>query len=68
MTRDIWEKAAGILTSLRRTGIKIPLSDLLIASLAISAGYEVFTTDPHFEQVHGLKLYSFPEIHQKIVI
>lgn len=59
MTRDIWEKAGEISASLRRKGITIPLSDLIIAALALSGGYEVFTIDPHFEQVHGLKLYSF---------
>ena len=59
MTRDIWEKAGEISASLRRKGITIPLSDLLISALAIYVGYEVFTIDPHFEQVHGLKLYNF---------
>ena len=59
MTRDIWEKAGEISASLRRKEITIPLSDLIIAALAVSRGYEVFTIYPHFEQVHGLKLYSF---------
>lgn len=59
MTRDIWEKAGEISASPRRKGITIPLSDLIIAALALSGGYEVFTIDPHFEQVHGLKFYSF---------
>ncbi|MFH1932208.1 MAG: PIN domain-containing protein [Pseudomonadota bacterium] len=59
MTRDIWEKAGEISASLRRKGVTIPLSDLIISALAISGGYEVFTIDPHFEQVHGLKLYGF---------
>ena len=59
MTRDIWEKAGEMSASLRRKGITMPLSDLIIAALAISGGYEVFTIDPRFEQVHGLKLYGF---------
>ena len=58
MTRDIWEKAGEISASLRRKGITIPLSDLIISALAISGDYEVFTIDPHFEQVHGLKLHN----------
>ena len=58
MTRDIWEKAGEISASLRRKGVTIPLSDLIISALAISGGYEVFTIDPHFEQVHGLKLHN----------
>ena len=59
MTRDIWEKAGEISAFLRRKRVTIPLSDLMIAALALSGGYEVFTIDPHFEQVNGLKLYSF---------
>jgi len=59
MTRDIWEKAGEISASLRRKGITIPLSDLIISALAISVDYEVFTIDPHFKQVHGLKLHNF---------
>jgi len=60
MTRDIWEQAGKISAVLRKKGSTIPLSDLIIASLALSSGYEVFTTDPHFERVHGLKFYNFP--------
>lgn len=59
MTRDIWEKAGEISAFLRRKGVTIPLSDLIISALAISVDYEVFTIDPHFEQVHGLKLHNF---------
>ena len=59
MTRETWKKAGEISASLRRKGITIPLSDLIVASLAISEGCEVFTVDSHFEQVKGLKLYSF---------
>jgi predicted nucleic acid-binding protein len=59
MTRDIWKKAGEISASLQRKGITIPLSDLTIASLAISLPCEIFTVDSHFEHVKGLKLYSF---------
>ncbi len=59
MTGNIWEKAAEISASPRRKRITIPLSDLIVSAVAISGGYEVFTIDPHFEQVHGLKLHNF---------
>ena len=59
MNRDAWKKAGEISASLRRKGLTIPLSDLIVVSLAISEGCEVFTVDSHFEQVKGLKLYSF---------
>lgn len=60
MTRDIWEQAGKISAVLRKKGLTIPLSDLIIASLALSSGYQVLTIDPHFEQVQGLNLYNFP--------
>lgn len=59
MSRDAWEKAGEISASLRRKGITIPLSDLIVASLAISEDCEVFTVDSHFEHVKELKRYDF---------
>ena len=55
-----WKKAGEIAASLRREGITIPLSDLIVASLAISEGCEVFTVDSHFEYVKELHLHCFP--------
>ncbi len=60
MTQDVWAKAGSISADLRRKGVTIPLSDLIIASLALSGGLEVYTIDPHFEHVPGLKLYTPP--------
>jgi len=57
ITRDIWVTAGEISASLRRTGITIPLSDLIIAAIALSGGHEVFTIDPHFNKVDGLRLH-----------
>ena len=59
MTRDNWEQAGQISAVLRKKGTTIPLSDLIIASVAISNGCKVFTIDPYFEHVQGLNLYSF---------
>jgi hypothetical protein len=58
MTLDIWEKAGEISASLRKNGITIPLTDLIIAAMALSEDLEVFTIDPHFKEVHGLRLYK----------
>ena len=55
VTWDTWEKAGVLSRDLRRRGITIPLSDMIIASLAIVGGYEVLTVDPHFQHVPGLK-------------
>jgi len=56
-TRDIWVTAGEISASLRRKGIAIPLSDLIIAAAALSGDHEIFTIDPHFDKVDGLSLH-----------
>ena len=60
ITRDIWVAAGKMSASLRSTGIIIPLSDLIIAGTALSGGHEIFTIDPHFEKVDGLRLHNVP--------
>ena len=55
VTWDAWEKAGELSRDLRRRGITIPLSDMIIASLAMVEDYEVLTVDPHFQHVPGLK-------------
>ena len=58
ITRDIWVTAGEISASLRVTGITIPLSDLIIAATALSGEHEIFTIDPHFNKVDGLRLHN----------
>jgi len=60
ITRDIWEAAGEISASLRGTGVTIPLSDLIIAAVALSGGHEIFTIDPHFFKVDRLRLHNVP--------
>lgn len=52
-----WKSAGELSASLRREGLTLPLSDLVIAALAFEHRCEVFTLDPHFEQVPGLTLH-----------
>jgi predicted nucleic acid-binding protein len=59
--RTVWQRAGDLSAGLRRQGLTIPLSDLVIAATAIGEEAEVFTRDPHFEKVPGIKLYTFPE-------
>ena len=42
-----------------RTTINIK-DDLMEALTALSRGHEIFTIDPHFEKVDGLRLHSVP--------
>jgi len=58
MSAALWEKAAERQISLRKSGLTIPLSDLLIATIAIENDLSVFTLDKHFEQIPGLRLYQ----------
>lgn len=53
---NIWIKAGKLSFNLRRKGITIPTSDLLIAALALESGCKVFTLDTNFEKIPGLTL------------
>lgn len=55
-----WKRAGEFSASLRRKGITLPLSDLIIGALAIEHGYRVYTLDTHFKQIPNLKLYTPP--------
>ncbi len=56
-TRETWSDAGSLSAELRRKGVTLPLSDLVIATLAVEHDTEVFTTDAHFGKIPGLKLY-----------
>jgi hypothetical protein len=58
MNREKWQMAGEISASLRRKGVTIPLSDILIASVALNQDCEIFTTDPHFDSIPGLRLHK----------
>ena len=57
ITRSNWEKAGDLESTLRKKGITIPLSDLIIASAAVSGNIEVYTIDPHFRSIPRVRLY-----------
>lgn len=54
MTEAIWIKAGQLSAALRKTGKTIPLSDILIASLAIEHSLAVMTVDEHFRIIPGV--------------
>ncbi len=56
--KEVWQHAGEVSATLRKKGLTIPLSDILIASTAIIEGYEVFTIDPRFEKIPGLILHK----------
>jgi predicted nucleic acid-binding protein len=53
-----WRSAARIGRHLIATGRTLPLSDLVIAAVALQRDMAVYTTDPHFDLVPELKRYS----------
>jgi len=53
-----WKQAGELSASLRRKGVTVPLSDLIIAALALEHRCEVYTLDPDFERIPGLTLHK----------
>lgn len=55
-----WKRTGQLSASLRRKGVTLPLSDFIIAALAIEHHCEVYTLDPHFDQIPDLTLHRGP--------
>lgn len=53
-----WKRSGELSFALRRKGLTLPLSDLVIAALALEHRHSVYTLDPHFEHVPGLQLHT----------
>ena len=58
MTQFFWQKAGELSGSLKRKGLNLPLSDIIVASIAIEHNLKIFTLDKHFEQIPGVKTYK----------
>lgn len=57
-TFSSWKRGGELSFALRRKGVTLPLSDLIIAALAFEHHCQVYTRDPHFELVPGLALHA----------
>lgn len=55
---DDWLDAARLGRRLIANGHQLPLSDLVVTVVALTRKAEVYSTDPHFDLIHGLKRYS----------
>jgi predicted nucleic acid-binding protein len=53
-----WRAAAALGRQVASKGHDVPLTDLVIAALATRVQAFVFTSDPHFDLIPGLKRYS----------
>ncbi|KKK75360.1 hypothetical protein LCGC14_2874480, partial [marine sediment metagenome] len=54
LTDIIWEKSYKIGFKLRRTGINMPLTDILIAAVASHYNYLLLHRDKHFPLIKGV--------------
>jgi predicted nucleic acid-binding protein len=57
MTPELWIRAGNISAGLRREGITLPMSDLLVGAIALEHGLEVLSLDEHLSSIPGLKQY-----------
>ena len=60
VTHEIWLSAGNLYFDLRRKGITIPPSDVLLAAMAIDNNWSLFTTDNHFDHIPKLRRHSIP--------
>lgn len=57
-TWDDWRSAARMGRKLIATGQTLPLSDLVLAAVALRHDSSLYSTDPHFDLIHELKRYT----------
>ena len=53
-----WRRAGELAAELRSKGRTLPMSDLIVAALAIEHGLTVLTADSHFRHIPGVRLYA----------
>lgn len=55
---DTWIETGELAFTLRRQGITIPTTDLIIATLALRDNCAILTLDHHFQKIPGIKLFQ----------
>lgn len=66
---SLWERAYDLAFSLRRKGITVPYTDILIAASALIMAATVVHADSHFDLMGphcGLKVESFVDATKKL--
>lgn len=58
MDSSLWQKSAMLAASLRRKGITLPLSDVIIASISLEHNLSIFTLDKHFDGIPEITIYK----------
>jgi predicted nucleic acid-binding protein len=57
MTIKLWQHAADLSILLKKNGVSLPFSDILIAAIASENDLSIYTLDNHFKQIPNLKLH-----------
>jgi len=57
VTQSTWSQTGDLSAQLLRRGVTLPLSDLIIAALAIKHNCHVYSLDTHFKKIPGVRLY-----------
>jgi predicted nucleic acid-binding protein len=58
ITTKTWVAAAKLSSELRKKGITLPMSDIIIAAVAIEHNLTIMTEDQHFQQIADLLLFK----------
>jgi len=58
VSKNTWMEVSRTSFQLRKQGITVPLTDILIAIVARENGCEIYTLDPHFKKIPEVKLYK----------
>jgi len=56
MKRTTWRLAGDMMAQLRRAGVTVPMSDVILAALAIQNDCRILTRDRHFRRIPKLRL------------
>jgi len=58
MSPDTWIQAGRVASGLRSRGITLPMSDILVGTVALKHSIRVLTLDKHFNSIPGLTRYQ----------
>lgn len=53
-----WQRAGELAIMLKKNGLNLPVSDILLAVVAIENNLSVFTLDKHFESIPGIRIFK----------
>lgn len=63
MNLSAWRRAGAVAQGLDLRGLRIPMTDVFIAALALENDHELLTRDSHFDRIPGLRLYDWRNPH-----